>query len=286
MSKARREEKKFLKDKELEAQFFHGDACLPSPEDVRDYTPDTIALAAAPLPEEYRTEGKVRILNQGVVGSCVSHAISTAMQYGEYKAGFKSTHDFSRGMIYANRKDTDYQGEGMYPRQALKSVNHDGDCLYDTFPYNNSYPIVSRLFEAKKEECLADAEPFKIINYFRIYDQDDVKRAITSQGAVIISISIYSGFGKNVKLPEKGEKSKGSHCMCCVGWNKNGWIVANSWSSIWGDKGYCYIPYDYPINEWWGITVNSSVPQPKKENIFVRILKAVKNCFKRIFKIK
>ena len=59
---------------------------LPSEEDPRDYTLEKVSvMSAAPLPEEYRTEGKVPVLNQGTNSDCVAHAIAVASAYGQYK---------------------------------------------------------------------------------------------------------------------------------------------------------------------------------------------------------
>lgn len=269
-------------DKELLEQFSGG--LLFSPEDNRDYSLEDaeVPMCAAAFPEEYRTEGKMPVLNQGVTSECVAHAIATAMGYGEYKAGFKNAHNFSRGMIYGNREDNHFQGEGMYTREALRQVNHYGDCMYDTFPHIGSYPNMKAIFEEGKEKYLSEAEPYKIVNYFRCYNEDDVKRAIMEQGAVVIAINIYEGFGKNVKLPEPGEKSKGGHAMCCVGWTKEGWLVQNSWASVWGDKGYCHIPFEYPVKEWWGITVNKNVPLPPHKTWIQKVGQAIGNFFRKV----
>jgi C1A family cysteine protease len=41
--------------------------------------------------------------------------------------------------------------------------------------------------------------------------------------------------------------------MCIIGYNddKKCFIVRNSWGKDWGDKGNCYMPYDYfnPMNK-------------------------------------
>lgn len=244
----------------------------PSPDDQRDYRIDDVMRAAPPLPEEYRTEGKIAIMNQGASSMCVAFACAAAMGYGELKYdASKDHHDYSRGYIYGNREANQYQGEGMIMREALRQLNHYGDCLHDDFDVWDSYAECKRAVESDKKNLDEKASPYKIVNYFRLYGEDEIKRALIQQGAVIMSIPVYSGFGKHIQLPKKGEQSKGGHCMCCVGWNKEGWILANSWSTTFGDKGYCYLPYDYPAQEWWGLTVNKNLPIFKKKNLFVRI---------------
>lgn len=258
------------KDKKLFEKYFI-DGCQPSPLDVRDYTIDMVAMAEAPLPETYLCNS-MKVLNQGSVGSCVAHACATAMGYGEKKSGMTTAHDFSRGFIYGNRKVTDYQGEGMYIRQALKQLNHCGDCEYEDFPYNETYPNVKKKIDNDKENLYAKAEPFKIVNYFRCYSNDEVKRALLNQGAVVLSIPIYDSFSADCPLPSKEDKYKGGHAMCVIGWDETGWIIQNSWSKAWGKKGTLHLPYEYPINEFWGITVNTDVPQPEKKNWFQHLI--------------
>ena len=269
------------KDKKLFKKYFV-DGCQPSPLDVRDYTIEMVAMAEAPLPETYLCNS-MKVLNQGSVGSCVAHACATAMGYGEIRGG-NAAHDFSRGYIYGNRKATDYQGEGMYLRQALKQLNHCGDCEYADFPYNENYPSI-KIKIAKESNRLATlAKPFKIINYFRLYSENEIKRALLNQGAVILSMPIYSSFSAECPLPAKNDKYEGGHAMCLIGWDKTGWIIQNSWSKAWGKKGTLHVPYDYPFNEFWGITVNTDVPQPKKRKWFEKIFLEIAALFKRIFR--
>jgi C1A family cysteine protease len=65
-----------------------------------------------------------------------------------------------------------------------------------------------------------------------------------------------------VPIPDTAtEDLVGGHALNLVGWNDNTnrFIVQNSWNSAWGDKGYCYIPYDYILDpnlsdDFWTIT--------------------------------
>ena len=248
--------------------------CVLSPEDSRDWGIDTVAksINAAELPTSYLTEGKVDVLNQGVYSTCVAHAIAAAMGYGEFKLGYDTYTNFSRGFIYANRRATDYQGEGMRIREALKQLNHDGDCVYADFTYNNTYPYCRKKLLEKEGELKVKAKPHTVLNYFRCYGELEVKAAIMLQGAVIISIPVYEyGLAAEVKLPTDSDQIDGYHAMCCVGWDETGWIIQNSWGKSFGTKGYCHIKYEYPIKEFWGITVKEGLPPIKKDKWYKRL---------------
>jgi hypothetical protein len=56
---------------------------------------------------------------------------------------------------------------------------------------------------------------------------------------------------KGIPMPNpEREESQGGHAMLCVGYSDKDrvFVVRNSWGAHWGDKGYCYIPYDYMTN--------------------------------------
>jgi C1A family cysteine protease len=83
---------------------------------------------------------------------------------------------------------------------------------------------------------------------------------------------IYSSFeGEDVAktgmvpMPSKSDQILGGHALLAIGYcdEKQCFIVRNSWGSSWGDKGYCYIPYNYLVNsnlasDFWIITQMSS----------------------------
>ena len=270
---------------EIEERAMNG--YIPSPEDDRDYTIDMVMAADnEELPASYRTEGNVPVLNQGINSDCVAHAIAVAIAYGECKLNSNKFNNYSRGFIYGNRRPTDIQTEGMIIRQALKQVNHDGDCLYTVFPYQGKYKVMKETIAEKAEEYMKAAEPYKILNYFRLYNEREIKKAIMNNGAVILGMTTYDSFGTYIKLPDEKAKKRGGHAMCCVGWNEQGWIIQNSWGKLWGDKGYCYLPYDYPVDEWWGISVSKESPKPEKDSFFKRfigLLKSFWNLLKNFF---
>ncbi|MBK7996586.1 MAG: C1 family peptidase [Blastocatellia bacterium] len=87
----------------------------------------------------------------------------------------------------------------------------------------------------------------------------DWKHALAEGNPIIFGISLYESFDSHrrkglVPMPSRKEASRedhGGHAMLCVGYSDadRTFIVRNSWGRSWGDKGYCYIPYDYLISE-------------------------------------
>ncbi len=243
-------------------------SAIPSPKDDRDYPITKLVPRVEAFPNKFCLDlSKLTIKDQGDVGSCVAHSVSYTRELTEWKqsGNFKN---FSVGFIYANRSDLDYQGEGMYPREALQNLKNYGDVLQEDFPYNNEFPVVKDLLDQKKEELLKKADPFKVTSYCALTSTNDIKSALMQLGAVTACFPIYTSFYNTfsngyVPMPNiNSEKLEGYHEMTIVGWKEdNTWIVVNSWGSGWGDKGKCYISFNFPIVEAWSIT-DSILPQP------------------------
>ena len=74
----------------------------------------------------------------------------------------------------------------------------------------------------------------------------------------VVGIQIYKSFETNqvaktgiVPLPNtNNETLLGGHAVVCVGYNDKTqqWIMRNSWGSLWGEKGYFYLPYAYLLD--------------------------------------
>lgn len=260
----------------LEKRFLEkraGAGVLDSPEDKRDYQ----YQAEKVFPSSYLNT--YPILNQTFFGTCVPHAIVTAM-VASLKAKDPSVNHnvYSRAFIYGYRLDEDYQGEGMITRQALRCVNHYGTPSYYESPFNRNYPKTREkiLSQIETENLLEKAEPHRVAAYYRLYTTEEIKTAVISEGSAICTMPLYKGFGKYTQLPAEGEKSKGSHAMVIVGWTKdNHWIVQNSWGTLWGEGGRCYVPFDYPFKEYWAVSVEAA-PKMSKPNLLTRAIAAIR----------
>lgn len=252
MQRFNKTEKDLQRDKTIFSKMKF-DGVQPSPIDDRDFIAATVAIDV--FPKEYESP-ETDILNQSNIGSCAAHSCVAALEHGEMILK-QNYHDFSRGYIYGNRLATDFQGEGMVVRQALKQLNHCGDVLYADFPYNKKYPEVKALIEKNKDELAEKASKYKIKEYFRCTTTSNIKQCVMDNGAVIICVPVYSDFGRDLHNTKTNEL-EGYHAMAIVGWTSDDkWIVQNSWGKSWGYDGKLLMDFDYPVNEYWGIKVNA-----------------------------
>ena len=114
-----------------------GLGAIDSPTDLRDYDYSMVTGSSEEIeiPEKFELDYDIPIQNQGQVGSCVAHALMEMKSYIDNDM-------YSIGFIYGNRNDNDFQGSGLIPREALKHLVKEGDCLKASFDYNIEYPAI------------------------------------------------------------------------------------------------------------------------------------------------
>ena len=224
---------------------------LFSKPDVRDYVAHT---KLAEFPSEFELD-MPKVKNQGSVGSCVAHALSTVAEYFNNKETGKYE-EMSTGYIYGNRRLTLHKGKGMYVRDAINTATKYGDVPNGYFPVNVEVPYAIEKFEAEVNKIESNGYYFKFAEYFKLKDEAAIKTSIMENGPVVFSMYWYDDIKvtKGVMHTDcvKTEKT-GAHCMVIYGWNEVGWKVQNSWSARWGSKGRVVIPYNIPLREVWGI---------------------------------
>lgn len=230
---------------------------VPSPLDERDYKArEHIAMGVRP--QAYYPKVIAPILNQGQIGSCVAHAMSTMKWYQEYEER-KGSFELSTDFFFHNRKPTDWQGDGMIPREACANLVEDGGVLRHKLPTNTKYPNSD--IKAIVDE-LKGATDFHGEKYVRCKTKDEICEAIYQYKAVIVVIPVYSSFNafrnrtsdnNTLPIPTEKENFFGYHAICGIGYDEEGILVQNSWGTNWGQYGTAKIPYDYPISECWGV---------------------------------
>lgn len=224
---------------------------LISPRDLRDYKAN-IPYKNVALPAEFNLTNTT-IKDQGAVNSCVAHALSSMLEKKYNKV-------FSTGLIYGYRPMGYYQGEGMYTREALKTLQKIGDVKQELFPYNIEMVEAKNKVDENFTLLEAEADDFRITAYARLNSTNEIKSWLYTKNTPVP----FSILTDNLKLDEHNiiqvpnVYPNSGHCMLIIGWNETGFIIQNSWGSSWGDKGTAVLPYEYEIKEAWGITINST----------------------------
>ena len=231
--------------------------CKKEIDDKRDYKSYIYSAKSTTLPEKYKIT-MPEVKDQSIVNSCVAHSLATFLEETYKQENIK----FSTGFIYGYRPDDYDQGDGMYPREALKTLLKIGDVPKENFDYNKEMPEIKQLVNSKLELLKTIAEEYKIQSYSRIYTESEIKKCIYNDIAVPISIPIYNDMKFNDKfiINKPSGKCVGYHAIIIYGYNEDGWLIQNSWGKEWADGGRAILPYDYPIDTAWAIdTVDNNV---------------------------
>jgi len=203
---------------------------------------------------------QIKILDQGNIGSCVANAFALNISYITTN---KSDYNLCRLLLYALCRINDYsplsEDAGTTVRTAGNAIIKYGICpesMYQYTPVNiANYKLLPPLVAFK------NSNTFKSFSYTFIKQGinylNNIKGVLNNYKVpIIFGFIVYDSFMKVTKnglvpTPDlKKEKIQGGHCMNIIGYDdeKKFFICANSWGVEWGDKGYCYIPYEYILN--------------------------------------
>ena len=135
---------------------------------------------------------------------------------------------------------------------AIQGLKEYGACAENLWP--NEYDYVN---DEPSSEAYDQGGNFKIVDAEFIETDLNLWRETLADGyPIAFALNTFNSFdeaSKNkgrVPMPRKSDNVReehGWHAMLCVGYSDidKVFIVRNSWGLEWGDKGYCYIPYDY-----------------------------------------
>ena len=199
------------------------------------------------------------VKDQGQLGSCVSNALASALEYIENKDGIRPCTYMSRLFIYFNARpleNTVGSDSGCSIRDGIKTLtapqNGNGCCPESEWPY-----IISKYTVKPTSKCYTDALKHTITSYYRLNTLNDMQTCLSLGFPFVFGITCYESFESQVvantgvvPMPAPGEQVLGGHALLAVGYDNSTqrFLVENSWGVNFGMKGYITIPYAYLTN--------------------------------------
>lgn len=190
--------------------------------------------------------------DQSQLGSCTANAVVNAYELLDNQYYHGKGVDLSRLFVYYNTRlleGTVDSDSGGFIHEALKSLDNYGVCTEEMWPYD-----IEKFVVKPTEQCYKNAEKRKIKTYQQVNSVTDLLDALNNNRPVPVGLTIYDNFGdldfRNSIVTKPllaATESEGGHALCIVGYdlNKQLLLAKNSFGVDWGDKGYCWIPFDY-----------------------------------------
>ena len=191
--------------------------------------------------------------NQGELGSCTANAIAGAYEYLAKRMTGQS-YDISRLFIYyLARKFDGCEDEdcGSTLRLGMKVLAKYGACSEAAWPYD-----IDVFRNQPHDEAFQEAADHLIDEYDRLEVNLHAMKVCLAEGyPFVFGTDIFSSFEEldhrgHANLPLPSEENLGGHAMLACGYSDRDqvFLVRNSWGTDWGDRGYCYMPYEYLTN--------------------------------------
>lgn len=229
---------------------------------AEDYIPHDVKSAAIDL-----RSGFTRIKNQGKLGACTSFALTSVFEY-ILKSNKQEEFDLSEPFLYyfsrqKNGEEDDLTGTRI--DHAIESLVEFGICIESKWPYKTgSEEEIYQFYttepskEAKEDALIRRVK--KAVNVKRTIN--DIKSSLEDGFPVVISTTLFDSFSNDpsgvISYPTeeeiktaKNDNISRHHAMVICGYSEEDklFIVRNSWGTVFGDNGYCYMPYSYITND-------------------------------------
>lgn len=192
-----------------------------------------------------------RVENQLGLDSCTANALAAVVELLEHRAG-RLERNLSRLFIYFNARVIEHDvahDDGITIRDGVLALRRHGACPETTWPY-----LASRVLDRPSARAFEEALRHRIDDAERVHIEVDAMRAcIAARSPVVFGLQLFESFGGGgnhgrIPMPRPhDEKHIGGHTMVAVGYDDGDrvFIVRNSWGRDWGERGHCFLPYDY-----------------------------------------
>ena len=184
----------------------------PSELDGTEYV-FSVAANVSNIPSKYSYKRFLpKVIDQGQDPICVPCSTSAYLNWREnLETGSKKDNKIALYELY-NSKST--QEEGMTFKEAFSYLRHHG--------------------------VSSKAGNLKIGHYAMVRSFLMLRNAIVANGPCFAALPVYN-FDAEFWNKRPGDGFYGYHAVSIVGYDKDGFIIRNSWGTSFGDKGYTHI---------------------------------------------
>lgn len=190
--------------------------CAPSKMDGTEHVFN--APESLELPEEYSyVDYMSKVLDQGQDPICVACSLSAYVNWKlNMRTGSKDDHAAKIKEFFRAAGGGD---DGMTFKDGLRYLRHNGMITRDGIVKIKEYALANSILA--------------------------LKHAIIMNGPCLGALPVWDATGK-AEFWRKGTSRQfyGGHAISLVGWNKEGFIIRNSWGKYFGKNGYVTIPYN------------------------------------------
>ena len=231
---------------------------VPDRIDLRDriYQP---AVAIIPGPK-LEPGAAIPVLNQHDTNACTGFALASVLYQLQHAARRKPAQcSVSPFMLYSMaRRYDEFPGDtdadtGSSLRGAIKGWYKHGACA-DTLWKTLEMPTDP--IKKAADDWWLDAVRRPLGAYYRIDTRSvtDMHIALNEVGILYASAACHSGWDKGFAAksksgwwaipPQKAAPGDGGHAFVIVGYNSDGFIIQNSWDTVWGTGGRAVLTYE------------------------------------------
>ncbi len=225
---------------------------IPDAPDKRDLYL-AVTPSAVPLPAQVDLDLSSFHYDQLDLGSCTANAVSALFQFRELEQDGSAPVPSRLALYY-------------WTRLLQKTVDHDsGATLRGTIKAAVKYGMgpeslwrydVSRFKKQPNAKFIAEAAKHKVkkTEYARVPQTlSSLRKTLADGHPIVFGFTVYESFMSEavaktgvVPMPKPDERADGGHAVILTGYcdKRQAFRVKNSWGKSWGDKGYCWMPYD------------------------------------------
>lgn len=190
-------------------------------------------MSHSKIPDQVDPRGKIRIMDQGQIGSCSGCSRAGCMEDLANGIGNQGI-EFSEMFAYLTGQAVDDllgQDVGATISGGIKASKDHGNSPRDLFPYPNRYMVDI------PQQCYPEAEKHQLLAHSQVHSAKEARQAIGSGFPIYLGIMWGQEMDRAVVDRYSGN-GIGGHSVRINGYVGDYFLIPNSWGEGWGDRGW------------------------------------------------